>query len=172
MGIIKKGLFFFFGIFSILSMKGQQTIIKGSVKNGVTFEPITKVLITIEETNQSTETNTKGEFLFNEDVPLGEQILRISKEGFITKRYPIIVNEFKTVDISDMTLELDVSSSQDLFTITLSDDELDNDESGLGNISGLLQSSLDIFQRTVAFEFSPSFFRLREAFYLIIVLTF
>ena len=142
-------------------MKGQQTIIKGSVKNGVTFEPITKVLITIEETNQSTETNTKGEFLFNEDVPLGEQILRISKEGFITKRYPIIVNEFKTVDISDMTLELDVSSSQDLFTITLSDDELDNDESGLGNISGLLQSSLDIFQRTVAFEFSPSFFRLR-----------
>lgn len=60
-----------------------------------------------------------------------------------------------------MTLERDNSKSQDLFTITLSDDELDNDFIGSDNISGLLSSSLDLFQRTAAFEFSSSFYRLR-----------
>jgi hypothetical protein len=48
-----------------------------------------------------------------------------------------------------------------LFTITLSDDELNDDTSGADNISGLLSASQDIFQRAAAFEFSPSFFRLR-----------
>ena len=54
-----------------------------------------------------------------------------------------------------------MTSQQDLFTITLSDDELNDDTSGSDNISGLLSSSLDIFQRTAAFEFSSSFFRVR-----------
>src|SRR5690606_29372124 len=60
----------------------------------------------------------------------------------------------------DMTLAKDVSEA-DLFTITLTDDELDSDDSGLDNISGLLQSSQDVFQRTAAFEFSSSFFKVR-----------
>lgn len=92
---------------------------------------------------------------------MGEQVLKISKAGYTTKRFPIIVYKGQTVDISDMTLERDISQSQDLFTITLSDDELDNDTSGADNITGLLSSSLDVFQRTAAFEFSQSFFRLR-----------
>ena len=158
---IKKLLFFFFVMCAIISVSAQQTIIKGSVKDGVSFQPIPNVIITIEETNQSTQTNTDGLFIFETNIPLGEQILRISKEGFITKRYPIIVNEFKTVDISDMTLEEDLSESHDLFTIMLSDDELDDDIGGIDNISGILQSSLDLFQRTAAFEFSSSFFRMR-----------
>ncbi|WNH13781.1 carboxypeptidase-like regulatory domain-containing protein [Thalassobellus suaedae] len=138
----------------------QQTLIKGSVIDGDSFQPITNVTITIEATKQIQLTNELGEFQFTENIPLGEQILKISKLGYFTKRYPIIVNEGLTVNITDMTLELE-RSSQDLFTIILSDDELDGDESGYGNISGLLSSSLNIFQRTAAFEFSSSFFRMR-----------
>lgn len=158
---IKIFLLFLFGISAVLTASGQETIILGSVKDGVTFQPISNVKITIEETNQSIITDIKGEFVFKINVPLGEQILRITKEGFITKRFPIVVNEFKTVDISDMTLEEDLSESHDLFTIMLSDDELDDDIGGVDNVSGILQSSLDVFQRTAAFEFSSSFFRIR-----------
>src|SRR5690606_16057482 len=82
------------------------------------------------------------------------------KSGYITAKYPITVDEFQTVNITDMILEID-NLTQDLFTITLAEDELDNDESGFGNVSGLLQASLDVFQRTAAFEFSASFFRIR-----------
>lgn len=157
----KNLLIFLFGIFSIFSIYAQQTIIKGSVKDAVTFEPISEVTITIEETKQTTKTNDLGEFKFSNNVPLGEQVLKIFKDGYAVKRYPIVVNEGQTVNITDMTLELDKTSSDDLFTITLSDDELNDDTSGSDNISGLLSSSLDIFQRTAAFEFSSSFFNVR-----------
>ena len=59
-----------------------------------------------------------------------------------------------------MMMSLD-DSDDDLFTITLSDDELNDDTSGADNISGLLSSSQDVFQRAAAFEFSSSFFRVR-----------
>lgn len=100
-------------------------------------------------------------FEFNIDVPLGEQIIVISKVGFTTKRYPVVVNQGSKVNITDMALERDASNTDDLFLITLSDDELNADTSGADNISGLLASSLDVFQRTAAFEFSASFFRAR-----------
>lgn len=159
---MKKGLFIFLlGFFSIFTAFAQQTIIKGSVKDAISFEPIPDVTITIEETQQTTQTNSFGEFVFSSNVPLGEQVLKISKEGYVNKRYPIVVNEGQTVNITDMTLEFDALDVSDLFTISLSDDELDDDTSASDNISGLLSSSKDIFQRTAAFEFSPSFFRVR-----------
>ncbi|MEF3078066.1 TonB-dependent receptor [Winogradskyella poriferorum] len=159
---MKKSLIILlFGLFSSFTLVAQSTMIKGSVKDATSLEPIPDVTITIEETQQSTMTNGLGEFTFSSNVPLGEQVLRISKPGYVTKRYPIIVNEGQTVNITDMTLEAELASGNDLFTITLSDDELNDDTSGADNISGLLSSSMDIFQRTAAFEFSSSFFRMR-----------
>ena len=159
---MKKSLFIFLlGIFYVFTVSAQQTVIKGSVKDAVNNQPIPEVTVTIEETLQVTKTDSKGEFSFTANVPLGEQILKISKDGYTTKRYPIVVNEGQTVNITDMTLEIDISDVVDLFTISLSDDELDDDTGASDNISGLLSSSRDLFQRTAAFEFSSSFFRVR-----------
>ena len=158
---MKKNLFIFLlGIFSVFSAFSQ-TVISGSVKDAINSEPIPDVIITIEETSQTTRTDAFGEFSFKQNVPLGDQMLNISKSGYITERYPIVVNENATVNITDMVLRIDVSDSADLFTISLSDDELNDDTSGADNISGLLQSSQDVFLRTAAFEFSQSFFRVR-----------
>jgi len=158
---MKKSVFIFlFGIFSTITAVAQETVVKGSVTETISFEPIPSVTVTVEGTVLSVETDSKGEFQFLEQVPFGEQVLHISKSGYISKRYPIVVNQGQTLDISDMTLTKDVSD-MDMFTIVLSDDELDSDDSGLDNISGLLQSSQDVFQRTAAFEFSSSFFKVR-----------
>ena len=157
----KQFYLFLFGIFSSITLLAQQTLIKGSVKDAVTLEPIADVSITIEETQQTTNTDLLGEFTFSTNVPLGEQVLNLYKIGYVVKRYPIVVNQGMTVNITDMTLDIDVSNASDLFTITLSDDELNDDTGGADNISGLLSSSQDVFQRTVAFEFSPSFFNVR-----------
>ncbi|WP_452218467.1 carboxypeptidase regulatory-like domain-containing protein [Lacinutrix undariae] len=159
---MKKSFFIFlFGIFSSVAMYAQTTTVKGSVKDAVTFEPIPGVTIIIEKTQETTTTDAKGEFTFSQNLPLGEQVLKVEKVGFVTKRYPIVINEGQIVNITDMTLDIDVSDSVDLFTISLSDDELNDDTSASDNISGLLQSSQDIFQRTAAFEFSSSFFKVR-----------
>lgn len=149
-----------FAFFSA-SLTFSQTIIKGSVKDAVSFQSISNVSVTIEGTEETVLTDILGEFIFSTNIPLGEQVLSVSKLGYFTQRYPIVVNENNVVNITDIALERDLTSSQDLFTITLSDDELDNDASAADNISGLLSSSLDLFQRTAAFEFSSSFFRLR-----------
>ena len=157
----KSFLFFLFGVFSTFTMLAQQTIVKGSVKDAVTNEPIPNVTVTIEESNLTTQTDGFGQFVFDQNLPLGEQIIKIERDDYQAKRYPIVVNEGKTLDIQDMTLNIKIDNEQDLFTITLSDDELNDDTSGADNISGLLSSSQDIFQRTAAFEFSSSFFRVR-----------
>ena len=159
---MKKSVFtFLLGVFIVTSAFAQQTIIKGSVKDAATNQPIPDVTITIEETSFTTKTNSNAEFQFTRNIPLGEQVLNVAKAGYITARYPIVVNEGSTVDISDMVLKIDVTDSADMFTISLSDDELSDDTSGADNISGLLQSSRDVFLRTAAFEFGQSFFRVR-----------
>lgn len=160
---MKKSFFIFlFGMFSVLTSFAQDTIVKGSVLDGTTGEPIPDVTVTIEETGQSVKTDANGEFQFQGIVPLGEQVLKIEKVDYVTKRYPIVVNEGQTVDISGMTLDYDSSDKKDLFIISISDDNLNSEDDGLtDNISGLLQASRDVFLNAAAFDFSATFFRPR-----------
>ena len=67
------------------------------------------------------------------------------------------------IEISVDSTNTDTSDKliEDLFSISLSDDELNDDTSASDNISGLLNSSMDVFYRTAAYEFSPSFFKVR-----------
>ena len=157
----KHFLFVLFGCFFAFNLFSQQTLIKGSVKDGTSFNPIPDVTVQIEGTLLSTITNASGEFVFLSNVPLGEQVLRISKDGYATKRYPIVVSEGEIVDITDMTLDIDLSDQVDAFIITLSEDELNSDDGFTDNISGLLQSSRDVFLNAAAFDFSAAFFRPR-----------
>lgn len=158
----KSVTFFLFGFISVLTVAAQQTIVKGSVIDGTTLAPIPNVSITIEETMQTIGTDAHGQFSFTSNIPLGEHILKLEKSGYLTKRFPIIIYNGQTLDIRDMMLDINMTDSVDLFTVTLSDDELNDDTSGVAdNISGLLQSSQDIFLRTAAFEFSASFFSVR-----------
>ncbi|WP_317171463.1 TonB-dependent receptor [Tamlana sp. I1] len=157
---MSKTLLFVLGVFFSMCCQAQTTVIQGSVKDSESLEVLEAVNIHLEGTDFKTATNNLGEFIFDKNLPLGEQMLIVSKSGYLTKRYPIIVNEGKTVNITDMVLNRDLSANN-LFTITLSDDELNDDTNASDNISGLLAASLDVFQRTAAFEFSASFFRVR-----------
>ena len=156
----KQILTFLFVCFASLYSFAQQTTIRGVVNDMLTSQPIDAVLVQLEGTELSTLTDPQGAFAFLLDVPLGEQMLVLSKDGFLNARYPIVVSEGSDLNLPDLMLEID-NSNDELFTITLSDDELNDDSSGADNISGLLSASQDIFQRAAAFEFSSSFFRVR-----------
>ena len=156
----KQILSFLFVCFASLYSFAQQTTIRGVVNDMLTSQPIDAVLVQLEGTELSTLTDPQGAFAFLLDVPLGEQMLVLSKDGFLNARYPIVVSVGSDLNLPDLMLEID-NSNDELFTITLSDDELNDDTSGADNISGLLSASQDIFQRAAAFEFSSSFFRVR-----------
>ena len=156
----KQILSFLFVCFASLYSFAQQTTIRGVVNDMLTSQPIDAVLVQLEGAELSTLTDPQGAFAFLLDVPLGEQMLVLSKDGFLNARYPIVVSVGSDLNLPDLMLEID-NSNDELFTITLSDDELNDDSSGADNISGLLSASQDIFQRAAAFEFSSSFFRVR-----------
>ena len=146
--------------FSIISGFAQQTTVQGVVKDSQTLEPMSEVMVEIEGSILYTTTNQQGEFSFSADVPDGNQTLILTKTNYLNLYYPIVISSGELVNMGELFLELE-NENDELFTITLSDDELNDDTSGADNISGLLSASQDIFQRAAAFEFSPSFFRLR-----------
>jgi len=156
----KHILSFCFICFGVMFSHAQQTAIQGTVKDTQTLLPLGEVLVRLEGTPLSALTNTDGTFQFKLNVPLGEQMLSISKDGYLNARYPITTKEGEVLVLSNILIQVD-DSDNDLFTITLTDDELNDDTSGADNISGLLSASQDIFQRAAAFEFSASFFRVR-----------
>ena len=81
-------------------------------------------------------------------------ILFINLNIFSQAEQQVIISD----TINDLSTTNDVV---DLFSISLSDDELNDDTSASDNISGLLNSSMDVFYRTAAYEFSSSFFKVR-----------
>lgn len=147
---------------TVFSLVGQETIVKGSVNDAITNQPILEVIISIQDSGLSSKTDAFGQFLFDKNVPLGEQMLKIEKLNYATKYYPIIVSQGKTIDIQDMTLTFKTINKTDVFVISISDDELNSEADGLtSNISGLLQSSKDAFLSAAAYDFSATFFRPR-----------
>ncbi len=160
--IIKSTTCFTILVLASYFMLAQETLVNGTVVDAISLEPLPDVIITIEGTSLKTNTDEVGSFQLNSGFVLGNQILVLEKLGFIKKRFPIVVNEGAILDLDGLTLDYDVTVQKDLFVISLSEDQLNSEEDGLiENMSGLLQSSKDVFLNAAAYDFSSTFFRLR-----------
>ncbi len=160
---MKKVYFFLTFVCCSLAAFAQQTSVTGKVVDATTNEPVPDVEVSIENTAFTATTNAEGKFNFDAfEVPLGEQIISLEKEGFLKKRYPVVINEGKVLELGTLDLEVDINEENfQIGTISLSDNELNNDESTADNLSGLLQASKDAFLNAASFDFSATFFRPR-----------
>src|SRR5699024_4120029 len=113
--------------------------------------------------NLAQTTDVNGEFLFSGNkLPLGEGVLILRKSGYETLQIPIVINEGQELELDLIYMQSDVSSyTADVGIISLSDEELDQEDGSASNISGLLQSSKDVFLQAAAFDFSATFFNPR-----------
>ncbi len=149
-------LLLFFGIiFSTVA----QNVIKGVVVDSEKNTQLQGVAINVKKNMVSTLTNENGVFIL-QNLINGSYVLEISFKGYETQNFPVELSG-TTVDLGNILLYEDFTEEEDLSTVTLTDDELNDDTSAADNISGLLQASRDIYLRTAAFEFSSSFFRIR-----------
>lgn len=149
-------LLLFFGvIFSSIA----QNVIKGVVVDSEKNTQLEGVVVKVKENTMSTLTNENGVFIL-QNLPNGAYVLEISFSGYETQNFPVELSG-RTVDLGNILLYEDLTEEEDLSTVTLTDDELNDDTSAADNISGLLQASRDVYLRTAAFEFSSSFFRIR-----------
>ena len=105
---------------------------------------------------------SSGEVVF-EALPMGTYDIVISALGYEALTLTVVFSETQRQNNLGTLAFFPLSDiiEDSVSWVSLSDDELDDDTSTSGNLSGLLQSSQDTFLRTVAFEFSVAFFRTR-----------
>lgn len=141
----------------------QNTVVKGVVLDAYSNEPIPDVDVDIVGSDFSAQTNRDGLYTFTGgNIPSGEQVLIVSKDGFLTVRIPVIINAGQTNDVESILLNMDQASAEtQIGIISLSDDQLDDDEGTAFNVAGLLQASRDVFLNAASFDFSATFFRPR-----------
>ena len=137
-----------------------QGIVIGTVSDTNSEKPLQGVTIKVEGTAITQITLENGSFVIK-NVPEGNQVVVVEFQGYETQSFPVTIEKGKQLDLGSILLYRDLKREQNLSIISLSDEELSDDEGGADNTAGLLQASRDVFSSTAAYEFSATFFRAR-----------
>ncbi len=147
---------------AFLGVQAQQELVKGTVIDDLSQDPVSGVLIELADTNYQTQTDTDGAFRFQDALLLGEQVLVLTKSGYHTMRIPIVINADTLLNLAQLSLRHDFSTNQQQLTvITLSEEAFEEDTEAGSDASGLLQATKDVFLKAAAFDWSSTFFRPR-----------
>lgn len=157
---MKKLLFSTFLVLITISTWAQSTALRGIVVDAKTQQPLFNVTANLANTNLSATTNHQGEFEIANPT-LGNQVLYINFTGYVEKRFTLDITTEADVDLGTIYLEEDVTAEQQLSLITLTENDLGDDNSGSETTSGLLQASRDAFQQAAAFNWGQARFRVR-----------
>jgi hypothetical protein len=145
---------------AVFVMAQNQSTVKGKVVDSKSQSPLGSVKVMIQSNEQFVTTNSLGEFQIS-GISVGNQILVISVEGYNTQNFPIEVVANQTLDVGILFLEEDITSEQQLSLVTITENDLGDDNSGSESTAGLLQSSRDAYQQAAAFNWGQARFRMR-----------
>lgn len=134
--------------------------ITGKVVDSKTQKPLQNVVASIQNTTLTALTDVSGTFTFKE-VAQGSQLLQIRSEGYKDQLLSVDVEPGKMLDLGVIVFEEDITSEQQLSLITITENDLGDDNSGSESTAGLLQASRDAFQQAAAFNWGQSRFRIR-----------
>jgi len=158
---MKKSIVLLYLLVCYFAKTQAQNSIKGIVIDNHYRKPLQGVVVSLQNTDQKTTIKENGTFILK-SIPDGNYTLQLYLTGYETQSFSLELTG-KEMDLGTIVFyeNMDISEDQDLSVITITDDELNNDDSYADNISGLLQASKDIYLRTAAFEFSAAFFSIR-----------
>ncbi|MEO0059297.1 MAG: hypothetical protein RLZZ312_944 [Bacteroidota bacterium] len=138
----------------------QLASVSGKIIDAKTQKPIANVVVSIENTNLTKLSNSEG-FFSIENAAVGNQILKILSVDYETQLLSIEIVKYEKLDIGTIALEDDNEVEQQMALVTLTENDLGDDNSGSENTSGLLQASRDAFQQSAAFNWGQARFRMR-----------
>ena len=130
------------------------------VVDSKTQKPLQNVIASIQNTNQTQLSDASGNFIFK-DAPVGSQLLQVKSSGYKTQLFTIDVELGKILELGIIVLEEDITEEQQLSLITITENDLGDDNSGSESTAGLLQASRDAFQQAAAFNWGQARFRIR-----------
>ena len=136
------------------------TGLTGKVVDSKTQKPLQNVVASIQNTVLTTLTDGTGAFVFK-DVPKGSQLVQIKSTGYKDQLLVVEVETGKMLDLGIIVFEEDITSEQQLSLVTITENDLGDDNSGSESTSGLLQATRDVYQQAAAFNWGQSRFRIR-----------
>ncbi|MBD3582036.1 TonB-dependent receptor [Flavobacterium selenitireducens] len=145
---------------ALIAFSQASTGLTGKVVDAKSQRPMQNVEVSVANTNLTELTNINGLFTFKE-VAVGEQIIRVRSTGFKDQIIPVSIKQGQVLDIGMVVLEEDITSEQQLALITITENDLGDDNSGSENTAGLLQATRDQFQQSAAFNWGQARFRIR-----------
>ncbi len=144
----------------LFSFAQTATGVTGKVVESKTQKPIQNVVVSIQNTSLTSLTDVFGTFTFKE-VPKGSQLLQIKSAGLKDQLILIDIEDGKILDIGFVVMEEDLTIEQQLSLITITENDLGDDNSGSESTAGLLQASRDTYQQAAAFNWGQARFRIR-----------
>ena len=138
----------------------QNPALKGKVIDAKSQKPLQNVVATIQSTNQSALTDIDGNFVF-QTIPAGDQVLVVKSTGYSQQTFMLEPSNGQTMDLGVVVLEEDITSEQQLSLVTITENDLGDDNSGSESTSGLLQATRDTYQQAAAFNWGQARFRIR-----------
>ena len=138
----------------------KTTGVTGKVVDAKTMKPLGSVVATIQNTTFTVLTNQDGVFTF-ENAIAGDQLLEINSSGYTRQLLSISITKGSMLDLGTIVLEYDNTSEQQLSLITITENDLGDDNSGSESTAGLLQATRDAFQQAAAFNWGQARFRIR-----------
>lgn len=158
---MKKNSFVTFFLCAIHCLFAQQkTVVFGKVLDAKSQNPLSNVVVTVQNTNLTQLTSVKGNFTF-QNLASGDYLLLFHSQGYSDSLFPFTVIEGQTLDLGTILLEEEIITEQQTHLISLYESDLEEDNGNSENTSGLLQSSKDAFLQAAAFNWGQARFRLR-----------
>ncbi|BFP41435.1 carboxypeptidase-like regulatory domain-containing protein [Flavobacteriaceae bacterium GF1] len=133
--------------------------ITGILINGQTNKPISRASVYLDKAMEEASLDSSGTFSLITDQT-GEFVLVIEVPDLISKRF-VLQLEGSPINLGTIVLEPDITLEQVDNLITLTENDLSDDEGTLSASNGLLQATRDIFLTRAAFDFGQAFFRVR-----------
>ncbi|AWM13566.1 TonB-dependent receptor [Flavobacterium sp. NRK F10] len=138
----------------------QKPALRGKVVDSKSLKPLQNVAATIQSTNVSVVTDVDGTFEF-ETLPNDEPVLVISYTGYVSQTLILEPTKGETLELGEILLEEDITSEQQLSLVTITENDLGDENTGSESTSGLLQASRDTYQQAAAFNWGMARFRIR-----------
>ncbi len=136
------------------------TGVTGKVVDSKTLKPLQNVVVVILNSPFTELTDAAGKFTFKE-AAVGSQLLQVKTQGYTDQMIPVEITAGKLLDLGLVLFAEDQTQEQQLSLITITENDLGDDNSGSESTSGLLQASRDVFQQAAAFNWGQSRFRIR-----------
>jgi len=67
--------------------------------------PVENATVTIEGTDFSQKTDEEGNFVFDEDIPIGKNVVTVTGIGFVTKYFTILVEGNRNIVVEEIRME-------------------------------------------------------------------